>query len=424
MFIVSPLVVLGILAAFFLFLYNRDTTPSHFSENPSEISSASDFGGFSQQGILYVQREPYLWYCDFETSMEIPFCSKPECPHDNLSCVAYYLRNDQSMIGAEKFNLYEGKLYFIRTVYDRLSDHKYTVEVYSMNIDGSGERRLASLDGYEWCYDTYIMGGKILIILDKYIEENEDIADGNKRRGAKTFACIDISTGSLYMLPEKSGYNLELQFAGYGNGKFYYTVYHSEEQLDFDVSQDDWSVFNQEWFKKGRITLWEADLTDGSEQPWGNGKFHDARLENPDDFHYFHYADGFVAHVVYSGSPYLITISSYDAHTSQPITSKSFDYDSVGTYSYRYWHGQWLIFSKYENSGVHVERHTAYNFVSGETIEIDSFGDYNSPFTRVAGKLIFFDTESNASGYIPYCWMSLDDFLQGNAAMKHFERVS
>ena len=407
----------------FLFLHNRNAKSSRFSENSSEISTAWAFGGFSPQGILYVQREPYLWYCDFETSTEVPFCSKPACTHDNLSCVAYHLLNDQSMIGAEMFNLYDGKLYFTKRVYDRLSEHQYTIEVYAMNVDGSGERKLASLDGYDWCTDVHIVDGKILLILNKYIEENEDIADGNKKREVKTFACIDISSGSLQMLPEKSGYTLQLMFIGCGNEKLYYVIYYAKEQLDFDIFHDDFSVFSQEWLKKGRITLWVADLTDGTEQPWGNGKFHDVRLENLHDSHSFRYANGVLAHYEHSGDSQITVITAYDAQISHLISTKAFDYNSVGGGGSYNWHGEWEIFSKYDNTGFHVEKHTAYNFVTGEMIEVDSFGNHTL-LARVADKLIFFDTEPNASGYTPYCWMSLDDFLQGSSEIKSFERVS
>ncbi|MDR2590191.1 MAG: hypothetical protein LBC71_04295 [Oscillospiraceae bacterium] len=402
--IISIIAVTVIVLLFILVFFEFNSNPLFMS---SEMSYASTFGGFSSEGIITKNEEHYIWFSDFASSKKVPFCSNPQCLHNSQNCFAFDMNRKLINEGVSLLTLHDGVIYYTKTVFDRHTDHQYSIEVYSVNIDGSGTRKISTLDGYINSILMYIVDGKIIIYLDIYDDSiwDTDVINDSERMINRTFVSVDIKSGTFWVFPVKQGYGLSLDYAGYYNGIFYYTSTYTIEALNDNDSR---TVYRE----KMRQTLWAANIINKSENIIE--QFSNPQSTNIFDMHYFYYTDNHLAHIVIQASTKQTVFNVYDTISSELRYIKTFSLETYGTpNNTTFWQGEWLIFTNHES-----RNNTAFNIITQEIVSIDQFYEYNF-FATVGDRFVLVTMENNE---LLYLWITIDDFITNKGNISAFTK--
>jgi hypothetical protein len=120
--------------------------------NDRMVVSASPLGYTScigEKGLLYFN-SPVMRYLDIATNKSYVLCSRPNCPHTNKNCLAWY-GSINDAYGLAQFGEY---IYVMKHNYDN-----NTFEMIQMDLAASTQRVISSLDLGEFIPGTWILHG-------------------------------------------------------------------------------------------------------------------------------------------------------------------------------------------------------------------------------------------------------------------------
>lgn len=169
-----------------------------------------------------------LWYLDYETEIDIPFCSNPACSHNNSNC-------DAGFSGATY--IYNGSL--IDMIYeDNLGNEEWidTLSFIKSDLNGQNRNTLSKLNCFALIDGTRIddiqaYGDKLyLSCLEQYYVEGEEHYASPSH--AKAYlAEISLETGETTYFSEclGDGWNMGISLRGIYNDELYFHYSYSDE---------------------------------------------------------------------------------------------------------------------------------------------------------------------------------------------------
>ncbi len=163
-----------------------------------------------------------LWYLDYETEADIPFCSNPACSHNRAGCDAEF---------SGLTYIYKGTLIDMFTHFKRGENGERIANVEFIRSDLNGQNRKTISQLKYYINDMLAYNDKLyLCCLDQYyIEGEETIALPSH---SKTYlAEISLETGEVIYFSDcySDGWNNGLTLRGIYDGELYFQYSYSDE---------------------------------------------------------------------------------------------------------------------------------------------------------------------------------------------------
>ena len=394
----------------------------HAPKNYSNVTSYTNyFGGYSQYRLLRKGGENgVLYFCDFESSNEVVFCTKPQCQHKDNSCFAYSLIHETE---AQNITLYEKKLYYTTYKYDFNTDYKWSITLHESSTDGATSKVLATFKGYDSCDSLVLTKGYTFLSLRKYDDTQEAINSENERYSTKLYAQVNIKNGKVWYFPEKQGYHVLIDFIGVEQNKLYYVYSYSTTAMTVgDLTDVEAREDLQKKSKDAlRVTLLEVNIETHTED-----LFLDEYTEMTFDYYdniQFAISKGRINAMPYqfnmANGKYNTMLSSYDINTKALLQEKNFDNESYGNLSLARYNAI-IYFPQYNDSGNKVLSLSVYDPISNKMIEIEGLKDFSIfPYGCIGDKIILIIPDSGQT-LENLGWIKYTDYLEDNAAEVHY----
>lgn len=206
-----------------------------------------------------------IWYFDYETETDIPFCSNPACAHDNENCDAVfsgstYIYNNMLIDMDRKFE-WDDNRGFINVV-----------DFIRSDLNGQNRSTISQLNYYvedTQAYQAY-EDKLYLACLDQYYVEGEETVT-TPTHGRAYLLEISLETGEITYLSEclGDGLYIGISLRGMYDGELYFQCsYCDEYEGDYTLESDPWAFEHTSHARYSKIDLKTYEITEISEEEY------------------------------------------------------------------------------------------------------------------------------------------------------------
>lgn len=198
-----------------------------------------------------------IWYFDYETETDIPFCSNPACAHNNSTCDAEfsgstYIYNDV-LIDMDRKSEWGNNGVWIDVV-----------DFIRSDLNGQNRSTISQLNYYVedmWAYEDKLY----LSCLEKYYVEGEETF-ASPTHGRAYLAEISLETGEITYLSEclGDGQNIRISLRGMYDGELYFQYSYSDEYEEDQAWDSELTWYSQ----YGKLDLKTHEITEISEEEY------------------------------------------------------------------------------------------------------------------------------------------------------------
>jgi len=351
-------------------------------------------------------------------------CAKPECEHSDDSCFAFVLAHDAGIV-----TIYNRKIYYTQDEYSYEAMYN-SVSLREASLDGSQIRTLAVFDRTSYCESFIVTNGGVVLSMRAYDRALEDLEIGSKNLDKARWyvAFVDIGSGEIWRLPEKTDYGNYLHGFAYADGQIYYRYLYLTERGTFngftmEMYTEEGKAALASDIGKTRDTIFVADVKEKTERPLCD-ELTDIRAKDnssPTGMTYTQDRVYLVQHFQ-SGQELKADIIGYDLASGQRVQTLLLDYRGC-----QYMACFEEVFMPYYQMGDEevTGPQFALNARTGETISIPWMRDYTALGDNQLGRddiYILYPIAPDKmiiDGQANYLWITSEDFWAGNMDKLH-----
>ena len=200
-------------------------------ESSADIHLSWTFSNINMNGEFYTDSNRALHFFDFTSMKEAYVCSKPNCTHyEGSDCTALGMVNHPTIIG-DSICFFQEEMTFD-------SDRKplSNTSLYKANIDGSGRRKISTLEGFRFShYDmAVVVGEDIYFTAVKADFDLESYSETGLTTGI--FIGCNLKTGEFTDYGEIfKGYSANAHIDGVYKNAIYLSVSYMDEKVGIEM---------------------------------------------------------------------------------------------------------------------------------------------------------------------------------------------